>query len=276
MEDECLILMHDDGEIDDEECLILHEATCHRNLHRGLPYYKYERFSLQELRDDECEVEFRFNKQDIYRLSAALHLPDIFRCSNGVVADHIEALCMCLKRFTYPCRYADLVPRFGRPVPQLCMIINLVVDYLFTRYSYLLHNLNQAWLSSQNLQMYADASHNKGAALDNCWGFIDGTVRPICRPKENQRMVYNGHKRVHALKFQSIVTPNGLIANLFGPVEGRRHDSGMLAMSGLLPQLQHMSFSPTGQAMCIYGDAACPHRIHLQCPFARRQELTPA
>ena len=151
MEDEFLILMHDDGETDDEECLILHEANCHRNLHGGLPYYKYERFSLQELRDDECEVEFRFKKQDIYRLSAALHLPDIFRCSNGVVADHIEALCMCLKRFTYPCRYADLVPRFGRPVPQLCMIIHLVVDYLFNRYSYLLHNLNQAWLSSQNL-----------------------------------------------------------------------------------------------------------------------------
>ena len=89
-------------------------------------------------------------------------------------------------------------------------------------------------------------------------------------------MVYNGDKRVHALKFQSIVIPNGLIANLFGPVEGRQHDSRMLAMSGLLPKLQHMSFSPTGQAMCIYGDPAYPHRIHLQCPFARRQELTPA
>ena len=46
-------------------------------------------------------------------------------------------------------------------------------------------------------------------------------------------------------------------------------------MSGLLPQLQHMSFSPAGQAMCIYGDPAYPHRMHLQCPFARRQELTP-
>ena len=78
------------------------------------------------------------------------------------------------------------------------------------------------------------------------------------------------------MKFQSIVTPNGLIANLFGPVEGRRHDSGKLAMSGLVLQLQHMSFSPAGQAMCIYGDPAYPHRIHLQCPFARRQELTPA
>ena len=35
---------------------------------------------------------------------------------------------------------------------------------------------------------------------------------------QNQRIVYNGHKRVHALKFQSIVTPNGLISNLHGPV----------------------------------------------------------
>ena len=96
MEDEFLILMHDDGEIDDEECLILHEANRHRNLNGGLPYFTYERFSLQELCDDECEVEFRFKKQDIYRISAALYLPDIVRCSNGVVADHIEALCMCL------------------------------------------------------------------------------------------------------------------------------------------------------------------------------------
>ena len=108
------------------------------------------------------------------------------------------------------------------------MITNLVVDYLLDRYGDLLHNLNQGWLSPQSLQVYADAIHNKGDALDNCWEFIDDTVRPICRPKENQRMLCNGHKRVHALKFQSIATPNGLIANPFGPVEGRRHDSGML------------------------------------------------
>ena len=142
-----------------------------------------------------------------------------------MLVESIEALCICLKQYTYPCRNADLVPSFGRPVPQLCMITNLVVDYLLDRFGDLLYNLNQGWLSPQSLQVYADGIHNKGAALDNCGGFIDGTVRPICRPKENQRMVYNGHKRVHALKFQSIVTPNGLIANLFGPVEGRRHDN---------------------------------------------------
>ena len=31
-------------------------------------------------------------------------------------------------------------------------------------------------------------------SLDNCFGFIDGTVQPITRPGENQRVVYNGHE----------------------------------------------------------------------------------
>lgn len=62
------------------------------------------------------------------------------------------------------------------------------------------------------------AVHDKGGALNNCFGFIDGTVRPICRPGEHQRIVYNGHKRVHAIKFQSVTLPNGIIAQLFGPV----------------------------------------------------------
>ena len=65
---------------------------------------------------------------------------------------------------------------------------------------------------------YADAVHSKGAVLDNCFGFIDGTVQLIGRPMSNQRVVYNDHKRVHALKFQAVSLPNGLIANIYGPV----------------------------------------------------------
>ena len=224
--------------------------------------------------EDECEVEFRFKKDDIFRLAAALQLPEIFKCQNGVVVDSVEALCIALKRFAYPCRFVDLIPCFGRPISQLCMATNLVVDHIFDSFGHLLANLDQPWLSRQNLKFYADGIHGKGAALDNCWGFVDGTVRPICRPKHDQRAVYNGHKRVHAIKFQSVVAPNGLIANLFGPVEGRRHDSGMLAMSGLLDQLEQHSFTPDGQPLCIYGDPAYPLRVFLQCPFARRPDFT--
>ena len=46
-------------------------------------------------------------------------------------------------------------------------------------------------MSPAQLQVYANAVSVKGSPLDNCFGFIDGTVRPICRPRENQRVVYN-------------------------------------------------------------------------------------
>ena len=64
---------------------------------------------------------------------------------------------------------------------------------------------------------------------------MDGTVRKICRSGKMQRTVYNRHEHVHAIKFQGIATRNGLVANLYGPVEGKRRDSGMLADSAILP-----------------------------------------
>jgi hypothetical protein len=69
------------------------------------------------------------------------------------------------------------------------------------------------------------------------WGFIDDTLRNVCRPTRFQRAAYSGHKHTHGIKFQSIVTPDGLIVCLFGPIPGSRHDSFMLAESGLLQQL---------------------------------------
>lgn len=43
---------------------------------------------------------------------------------------------------------------------------------------------------------------DKVGALDNCVGSIDGKVLEIDRPDDAtlQRVVYNGHKRKHALK----------------------------------------------------------------------------
>ena len=49
--------------------------------------------------------------------------------------------------------------------------------------------------------------------------------------------------------------------------EGRKHDASMLDESGLLNELERHAFSPTGQAMCIYGDPAYPHRVYIQRPF---------
>ena len=99
-------------------------------------------------------------------------------------------------------------------------------------------------------------------------------MRSVCRPGEGQRQLYNGHKRVHGIKFQSIVCPDGMIVNLYGPFKGRRHDSFMLARSGIIDQLEHFSFGPHGEIFCIYGVPAYPLIAHLQTPF-RGSNLTP-
>ena len=100
---------------------------------------------------------------------------------------------------------------------------------------------------------------------------MDCAVKQICRPGEMQRTVYDVHKRVHAIKVQAIATPNGLVANLYDPVEGRRHDSEMLADSAILPLLQQYSVNQNGNQLCIYGDLAYPLWPQLQTPFINPQ-----
>jgi hypothetical protein len=63
-----------------------------------------------------------------------------------------------------------------------------------------------------------------------------------------------------------VVTPNGLIAHLHGPVEGRRHDAFMLNTSGLLPLLQQL-VKPNGEPYVLYGDPAYGLTQNILAPF---------
>lgn len=67
--------------------------------------------------------------------------------------------------------------------------------------------------------------------------------------------------------FQSVVSPDGMICHLFGPIEGRRHDAFMLAESELLHKLQNKMNKPNGDPYVIYGDPAYPVRRHILAPF---------
>ncbi|XP_048588229.1 uncharacterized protein LOC116608277 [Nematostella vectensis] len=235
----------------------------------AIPHENYSRIeeTLGDMSEAELKAEFRFGRGEIDLLLEALQIPESFNCINGTVSSGLEGLLMFLRRFAYPCRLGDMIPRFGRSIPELSLILSEVTDFIVNTHGHLLLDLNQPWLQPFQLESFARAISRKGAALDNCWGFVDGTVRPICRPGEHQRIMYNGHKRVHGIKFQSVVAPNGLIANLFGPVEGKRHDARMLQMSGLLHQLQQYSVDQARQPLCIYGDPAYPLRVQLQAPY---------
>ena len=93
-----------------------------------------------------------------------------------------------------------MISTFGRSVPELSMINNEVTEWMYNVHGHRITEWNHFIMSPNLLQTYSEAIHDKGAALDNCFGFVDGTGRPISKLGVNQRAVYNGHKRVHALK----------------------------------------------------------------------------
>ena len=72
-----------------------------------------------------------------------------------------------------------MIPIFGRSVPELSMISNKVVACMYTTHGHKITHWKHDLLNPAALNQYADAISNKGAALENCFGFIDGTVRPI-------------------------------------------------------------------------------------------------
>ena len=218
-----LVFAFADNYITEEEFLILYDE--YESVNPLYPHWRFDSFSLDSMDTSECRADFRVDKEDIPLLVEELRFPQRFTCPQGTVCDSLEACCILLKRLAYPCRYFDLVQRFARPVPELCMISSTVLEW-YDNHGFRLSSWNQPLLSPIYLERYARAVARKGVLLQNCFGFIDGTVRQICRPDSNQRVVYNGHKRVHALKFQSVALPNGMIGNLYGPVEGRRHDAG--------------------------------------------------
>ena len=213
---ELCFLCFDEGVLTNEEFILLYLAYQSRN--PEFPYNNYSQFCLEEFNEPECLADFRVQKHDLHFLQEMLQIPALVKCPQRTVCPGLEALCILLNRLAYPCRYSDMIHRFGRPLPELSMIANQVADIIFSNHGQKIVEWNHDVLSPENLQIYADAVHEKGAPLENCFGFIDGTVRPISRPGKHQRVVYNGHKRVHAIKFQCIALPNGIIAHIFGPV----------------------------------------------------------
>ncbi len=62
--------------------------------------------------------------------------------------------------------------------------------------------------------------------------------------------------------FQVVSAPDGLALHFYGPMEERRHDVHMLAVSGLESQLQS-KLHVNGMQFCLYADSAYTLREYL-------------
>jgi hypothetical protein len=218
--------------------LLILVVRCRLLRAKHVEVFRYRRRSpcFADYSEADCTTLFRFRKGDLPRLQAALGITEVIHTDNGSVYEPECALVYLLKRMAYATRLQDLRQEFGRDTTQLSRLHIKLVDRLYARFGYILEDGLAAWTAF--FPSWAKAITDKTGApagRDNVVGFVDGTVRPICRPgdllgpgTDVQREVYNGHKRIHALKYQGTVAPNGMVIDLSGPYAGRRHDAYLL------------------------------------------------
>ena len=155
-----------DNLINDEEFSLLCDLNTSKSL--DLEYWLYPKFDLEAISDDNVISKFIFQKRYVYRLQNAHGFSDEITCHfYDDLRVESTALCILVNRLACPCRYADMVPLFGRAPPQLSMIFNQTVDFIDTHWEHLLQYFNQGWLSRPYLQTFFNSVYRKGAALDN-------------------------------------------------------------------------------------------------------------
>ena len=131
------MLFHDEI-LDEDEMFCVFSELNRKN--PPFPYWNYDRIEKQmdDMSSAEIKSEFRFGHSELPLLAEALQIPQYFVCSNRTVASGMEGLLILLKRFAYPCRLSDMIPRFGRSVQEISLILAEVTDHIYRTNGHLL------------------------------------------------------------------------------------------------------------------------------------------
>ncbi|CAB1105988.1 unnamed protein product [Ectocarpus sp. CCAP 1310/34] len=231
----------------------------------GIRFDYFERiggFDFKEL--------LRFEKPHFLDLLGALQLPNTFEVSRwGYGVQRVPArlaFAVTLWRLAAPRTLIRDRIFWGMSETLICEIFNLTIEVIFERWGHLVNDL-QVDAILPRIDSFCEAIAGRGSPLTRCWGFLDGTIRKIAPPWQNQRIYDNGWKRVHLLKYQAVDSPDGITRQLWGPVLGRRHDVTLLGLSGLLETLMQSFNDAAGVPYYIYGDPAYQVSPWLMAPF---------
>ncbi len=233
----------------------------------------------------ECSTRFRFQSfEDMNSLLVCFRFPHSIMLRNKSKCSREEMLLIALSRLHYPCRWSDLFIYFpGRSATFLCRAFYWFLDFLIYNWGYLLVNNMEFWkpylslsceairIKLQNLNYPEWRQFHPPAGEPNGFDvalFIDNTIVAMCRPGGNtqegpsaprvplevQQAWWTGWKKLHGLKFQTVMLANGMDFQVFGPLSCRRNDLTSLTLSNfvrLLATLQEnepIQYAPFGDS----------------------------
>lgn len=201
--------------------------------------------NLAGMSDEHFKDNFAFDHLEFEQIHTALKLPPTIKTEIKDCKDSCTALLMLLG-YLHGCSLLGLESQFGWSYSCISRIRSVVAKLLLKKWSHLLNvcKCRDTLPSQQSLQQYAKQIQSK-CGVDLVWGFVDGTLQPVAHPTVDQKAVYNSWKHFHALKYQIISTPNGLIFAQ-GPWDGSENDWSVWKKSEVAEGLCQSSFQENG------------------------------
>ena len=254
-------------------------------LHAHLPKIESKQVTIDSIPENDIPQQFRFKSKDqLYRLLRGFQFPDVMYGPSGHKFSGEEVMLLGLYRLHFPSYYNHFSYKelFGFDNQRASLAFKLFLRHISLNWGYLLLDNMQFW--KPYIPQCAEAIRQKllrepyncyfeppgQEAGFNIFGFIDNTMNATCRPGGGptrdgtnaprndpliQRAWYNGWKKVHGMKWQTIDLPNGMNFHVYGPVSLRHNDLYTLHHSQIDQKLDEL-FAGDVYRYAIYGDSA--------------------
>jgi hypothetical protein len=136
-------------------------------------------FDIQAFGDKECYGYFRFHADELRRLHAALGIPQVIVTSERDKCSGLEVLCMMCMNYAYPTRRFDMIAKFGSSLSRMSRLISHLRNWLWEKFYPGMSNPKK--ISQEKATEFSDAVYQH-CHVRGIFSFIDGTVRPTCKP----------------------------------------------------------------------------------------------
>ena len=210
---------------------------------------------------------FRFSAAHLILMARNLLPPDV--SSRGCTTSGLQALCIFLRKLSYPCRWRDIRAEFGGPSASwLSTIFHATLDIL---HAHAVRNLYH-WSPGLSDEIAGLVQFSNRSLGLNAWAAIDGTSMHICRSHVGQRAFYSGYEGNHVLRLLAVCKMNGLFERVFGPSAGSASDVALYNDFGVedhLDALHDAVEEEQGFRPLILGDSIFQTTMNMITPFKR-------
>lgn len=248
-----------------------------------LPVIVRKNVTINDLSHVDIPNNVRFITQaQLRRLSRGFEFPASFTSPQRYKFSGEEVLLAGLVRLTHPIRFSDATYRtlFGFDDKQASAAVLLFFEHM-ENWTWLVTDNTEFWkpymlqyaLAVWRMMLEKGCQHLPMPGTPDgydIFAWIDCVKQLTCRPGGGpmlpgrnsprfhpniQRAFFNGWKKQHGLKWQTISLPCGMDFNVYGPESIRRNDLFLLEQSNMRPRLAEMQEAEPNE-FSIYGDSA--------------------